>query len=81
MGQVLAWKSGYKVPLLLLGPSYPLKTLPLSHLVRSGSQLHIKKFFEACQTANLICSWLPHLTQHVKIQKKCDKWLLPSAAV
>jgi hypothetical protein len=35
---------------------------------------------EACQTATLVYSGLPHLTQQVKIQKKCAKQLLLSAA-
>jgi hypothetical protein len=33
LGQVLAWKSGLKVPLQPLGPSCPLQTILLSDLV------------------------------------------------
>ncbi len=33
IGQVLAWISGLKVPLLSLGPSYPLQTILLTGLV------------------------------------------------
>jgi hypothetical protein len=33
LGQVLAWKSGLKVPLLPSGPSGPLQTILLSDLV------------------------------------------------
>jgi hypothetical protein len=38
-GQLLAWKSGLKVPLLPLGPSCPLQTILLSDLVWCDSQL------------------------------------------
>jgi hypothetical protein len=34
LGQVLAWKSGLKVPLLPIGPSCPLQTILLYDLVR-----------------------------------------------
>ena len=39
LGQVLAWKSGLNVPLLLLGPSCPLQTILLNDpaiLIYSG---------------------------------------------
>ncbi len=38
---VKAWKSGLKVPLLLLGPSCPLQTILLSDLVGCDSPLQI----------------------------------------
>ncbi len=37
----MAWKSGLKVPLLPLGPSYPLQTILLGDLFGCGGQLQI----------------------------------------
>jgi hypothetical protein len=39
LGQVFAGKSGFKVPLLLLGPFSPQQTILLSDLVGCGSKL------------------------------------------
>jgi hypothetical protein len=41
LGQVLAWKSGLKVPLLHLGPSCPLQTILLSDPNRCDNPLQI----------------------------------------
>jgi hypothetical protein len=41
IGQVLAWKSALKVPLLHLGPSCPLQTILLSDLAGCDSLLQI----------------------------------------
>jgi hypothetical protein len=39
LAQVLAWKSGLKVPLLLIGPSCPTNYILLRDLVGCGSQI------------------------------------------
>jgi hypothetical protein len=64
----LAWKSDLKVTLLTLGPSCPLKTLLLSHLVGSGSMLQI-----------VIAKFLTNL-KHVKqqFQSAAGSHTLPS---
>jgi hypothetical protein len=41
LGLVSAWKSGLKVPLLPLGPSWPLKTIKLGDLVGCDNLLKI----------------------------------------
>ncbi len=43
IGQVFAWVSVFKVPLLSLWPSAPLQTILLNDLVKCGSPLQIVK--------------------------------------
>jgi hypothetical protein len=73
-GQVLAWISGLKVPLMPLGPSCPLQTILLSDLVGCGSLLQIVMAvgisfftFKVCQQP--LYSLQPHPTQHVQTLK------------
>jgi hypothetical protein len=58
----LAWKSSLKVPLLLLGPSCPLKTILLSNQVLCDSLLQIVMVIK-------VNSGLPHPNNKLKIQK------------
>jgi hypothetical protein len=58
----------------------PLQAFLLGHLVGCYSPLQIVMVvwhaffeFEACQTAIIVCSGLPHPTQQVKIFKQCAK--------
>ncbi len=62
LGPVLAWKSGLKVPFLLLGPSCPLQTILLSDLAGCDSPLQIVM---AYWHTTLFSRGLSHSTQKV----------------
>jgi hypothetical protein len=86
LSQVLARKSGLKVPLLPLGPSCPLQTILLSDLLGFDSPLQLvldlwTAFLqlEVHQTAIKVSSGLPHLTQQVQFKKMYAKRPLLSA--
>jgi hypothetical protein len=79
IGQALPWISGFKVPLLHLGPSCSLWTILLSDLVECGSTLQIvmaiwRTFFKikARQTDSVVYSRL-RPTEHGQILKNCRK--------
>jgi hypothetical protein len=69
---VLAWISGLKVPLMSLGPSFPLQTVMLSDLVGYGSPLlkvmAVWRTFYSLE-AIIVCSGLLHLPSKFKFKK------------
>ncbi len=89
--QVLAWKSGNKVPSLLFRPSWHLQYILLGDPVGSGSPLqtdmavcwHTFLKLEERLTVLILCSWLSHPTRQVQILKKCTKrpWQFAAQAV
>jgi len=71
LGQILAWKSGLKVPFLPRGRSWPLQTILLSYLVGCDSPLQIviavwRPFFQSWRAPNShyysICRGMSHPT-------------------
>jgi hypothetical protein len=69
--QELAWKSGYKVPLLPLGPSGPLQAILLVDPVRwqpavdCNGCLALIFYLEVHQTATIVCGMLSHSNQRI----------------